>query len=124
METAALRPDKATRLEHLAIANDIRSRRAVVRRQLAAGELELVDAIVHPALGSARILDVLCWCPRVGRVKALKMLRAADVGPARRCREITLRQRHLLTLPAVHTTAQGAPIDEPPAPAPGQLELV
>jgi hypothetical protein len=83
------------RMAALERANVIRSRRAQLKRDLKAGRVRLHDLLVDTPdwLESAKVWDLLVHVPRVGRVKALKALRACDISPSKTFGGLTERQR-------------------------------
>ncbi len=74
------------RLRALRLANEIRSARAKLKKELASGEIELAQILAQPpeCVQTARVRDVLLALPKIGSVKAGRIL--ADCG-------ITLRRR-------------------------------
>lgn len=81
---------------HLELANGARARRADLKRGLAAGAIDLADAIHHKDAEGMRIYDLLVCVPRVGPIKARNILWAQMIGERRRCAELTLRQKGVL----------------------------
>lgn len=80
-------------LESLGKANHVRAARAQVKRDLAAGRIDWLQVLDHPDCQTMRILTVLLAMPRVGRVKAERMLQRARVSPSKTCGGLTHRQR-------------------------------
>lgn len=88
----------AQRLEALEKANRTRSARAELKRDLRAGRRMVVDVIADPpgCAASMTVLDALLAAPKVGRVKAARMLRVAGVSPSRPLGALSVRQRAAL----------------------------
>ena len=107
----------AQRMEALERANRIRTRRARYKKDLKAGRERLLDGLVDPPewLESAKILDVLLAVPKVGRVKANKILRGCAVSPSKTIGGLSPRQRTEL---AVAVGGRRPEVPDAPAPAP------
>jgi hypothetical protein len=87
-----------TILEHLALANEVRSKRASDKKKLKAGKLDPTGILEDPPRhwSTAEIIDLLIVLPRVGRVKAQKWLQAERVDPSTPIGQISLvKRRHL-----------------------------
>lgn len=126
-ESGNLRP---LRLAALQLANDARSGRAELKRQIAAGAVRVSDVLVDPPPGAtgisvaALLLSQRGW----GRVKTRRFLSSNDVTETRKLGELSQRQRELLAaelraLDPIATrlrqrTAAGTPAAEPPAAMP------
>lgn len=85
-------------LEHLAVANEVRFKRAADKKLIRQGRLAPADLLRDtPAHWcSAMIVDLLLAMPRIGRVKAHDWCKMESVTPTRRIRELSTRQRHML----------------------------
>lgn len=90
------------RMDALARANRIRTYRAALKRDVAAGRKSAVDVIVagaDPVVGGDRrletmpVYELIRAVPKVGRVKADKILRHARVSPSKTLGGLTQRQR-------------------------------
>jgi hypothetical protein len=83
------------RLDALRTANRIRSLRAQLKRDLKAGRVSIGVLLLDPPayLESAKVLDMLLALPKVGRVKATKVLGSARVSPSRTFGGLSRRQR-------------------------------
>jgi hypothetical protein len=83
------------RIQALQIANEVRSRRSALKRDLKAGRQSAVLLIADPPawLQSMKVLDLLTAMPRVGRVKAARVLRATAVSPHKTVAGLSERQR-------------------------------
>jgi hypothetical protein len=94
-ESGNLRP---LRLAALQLANDARSGRAELKRQIASGAVRVSDVLVDPppvAAGisvAALLVSQRGW----GRIKSRRFLSSNDVGETRKLGELSQRQRELL----------------------------
>lgn len=73
------------RLAGLAMANEVRSWRAKVKKELKKRERRLAPLLlpeVHERLQTMRVFDLLMACPRVGPVKADALCRQLGVRPS------------------------------------------
>jgi hypothetical protein len=82
----------------LARANEIRVRRAQLKRDLRAGRERVTDLLLEPPawLETAKVYEVMLAVPKVGRVKADKMLRLHAISPSKTVGGLSLRQRSAL----------------------------
>lgn len=89
-------PDQ--RLEALQRANAIRSRRARLKQELRAGQVNVVELILQPPayLRRARVAEVLSWAPKLGKVKVERLLLLMRISATTRLASITERQRREL----------------------------
>jgi hypothetical protein len=83
------------RMEALQKANEIRSQRAQLKRQLKSGELEIVDVLREPPefLRTAKVIDLLLVVPKFGRVKATRVLTRCRISQAKTVGGLSERQR-------------------------------
>lgn len=94
-ESSNLRP---LRLAALQLANDARSGRAELKRQIAAGNVRLAEVLTDPppeATGislAALLLSQRGW----GRIKTRRFLSSNDLSETRKLGELSQRQRELL----------------------------
>ena len=82
-------------------ANHVRSRRAKLKQELRAGKVRLEQILATPAdyLASAEVFDMLVAVPKIGPVKAARLLTIARINPSKTVGELTERQRtHLIEL--------------------------
>jgi hypothetical protein len=90
-------PDRSVeqRREALELANEVRSQRAALKRDLKAGRLGFLELLAKTPewLLSARVYDIVLACPRAGRAKVDKAFALARVSPAKTFAGITYRQR-------------------------------
>jgi hypothetical protein len=73
------------RMDALGRANEIRSRRAQLKRDLKAGRESIHALLMSPPdwLESAKVLDILLHVPKYGRVKAQKTLQVCRISPSK-----------------------------------------
>jgi len=90
----------AQRREALEKANEIRSKRAQLKRDLKAGRISIYDLLVSPPhyIETAKVLDVLLAVPKYGRVKANKALRMCRISANKTVGGLSERQRTELVL--------------------------
>lgn len=83
------------RMEALARANEIRSRRAVLKQDLKFRRVDPLQVLaeVPPELETMKLYNLLVALPKVGRVKANKILRATKTSPAKTLGGLSSRQR-------------------------------
>jgi hypothetical protein len=83
------------RLEALARANEVRSRRAALKDALKRGEQDLRDVLAAPPeyLRTAKVLDLLMATPKLGRVKSARVLEQCRISPSKTVGGLSERQR-------------------------------
>jgi hypothetical protein len=88
-------PDRsvAQRKAALAEANRIRTRRAGVKRDLKHGRVNARAVLTDPDCATAKIVELLLAMPKVGRVKAHRMLTRARISPSKTIGRLSERQR-------------------------------
>lgn len=90
-------PDRSLEQRQAALsrAQEVRRRRAALRRDLRAGRADVAGLIASPPdwLESMKVYDLLLTLPWWGRVKATKALRAVHVSPTRTLGGLSTRQR-------------------------------
>jgi hypothetical protein len=76
-------------------ANEVRRARARLKQGLREGEVRLAEILVLPAdyLSTAEVFDLLVAVPKVGPVKAARLLNMAGVGQSKRVGGLSDRQR-------------------------------
>ncbi len=86
------------RLRALQHANEVRSARAQLKRDLAAGRIELARILARPPefAQTAKVLDLLLFLPKVGPVKAGRMLARCRIAHAKTLAGLSDRQRAAL----------------------------
>ena len=79
-------------------ANEIRSRRAELKRRMKAGTQPVVPLIVDPPdyLATAKVWDVLIAVPKWGRVKVNRLLMVHRISPSKTVGGLSERQRRAL----------------------------
>lgn len=97
MEMAGLAPERsvAQRLEALGRANEIRSRRATLKRELKVGRADVRGLLLDPPewLLTARVFDVMLAMPKWGRVKVNRLLVQLRISPSKTVGGLSQRQR-------------------------------
>ncbi|HEY8777900.1 MAG TPA: integration host factor, actinobacterial type [Gaiellaceae bacterium] len=83
------------RLRALEHANEVRSARAKLKRDLAAGEIELAQILAQPpaCARTARVRDLLLVLPQIGSVKAGRILARCGIAHAKTLAGLSDRQR-------------------------------
>lgn len=90
-------PDRSLqqRQDALLIANEIRSYRANLKRGIKAGRVSIVNLLCHPPdeIDTMKIFDLLLSMPKMGRVKANKMMNSCRISPSKTIGGMSERQR-------------------------------
>ena len=77
-------------------ATEARRRRAAVKQALRTGEVNLADVLAtaetDDVIAHAKVLDVLKALPRVGAVRAERVMERLDIAPNRRLRGLGRHQ--------------------------------
>src|SRR4030081_2519471 len=83
------------RREALQRANDIRSRRAQLKRDLKAGRQPIDELLLAPPeyQETAKVFDLLLAVPKYGRVKVNKILTQCRISPSKTIGGLSERQR-------------------------------
>jgi hypothetical protein len=83
------------RMDALQRANDIRSRRAQLKRDLKAGRQPIHELLLDPPeyLETAKVFDLLLAVPKYGRVKVNKILSTCRISPSKTIGGLSERQR-------------------------------
>lgn len=83
------------RMEALARANDVRSRRAQLKRDLKAGRESIEQLLLEPPafVETAKVFDLLLAVPKWGRVKVNKILTRCKISPSKTIGGLSERQR-------------------------------
>ena len=70
------------RMEALKRANDIRVRRAQLKKDLKDGRVQIEEVLVSPPeyVSTAKVFDMLMAVPKFGRVKAAKLLNQCRIS--------------------------------------------
>ena len=76
-------------------ANEIRTRRAQLKRDLKAGRTSIHQLLVEPPawVETAKVFDMLLAVPKYGRVKANKILTMCRISPSKTIGGLSQRQR-------------------------------
>jgi hypothetical protein len=82
-------------MEALRRANEIRSRRAQLKRDLKAGSVSITDIIEAPPdfMLTAKVFDVLMAVPKYGKVKATRYLNHCRISQGKTIGGLSDRQR-------------------------------
>ena len=100
-KTAAPERSLVQRMDALSKANEIRTRRAQLKRDLKAGRTSIHKMLLQPPewIETAKVLDMLLAVPKYGRVKAYKILTQCRISPSKTIGGLSERQRsELVTL--------------------------
>ena len=94
-QVAAPERSLVQRMEALQRANDIRSRRAQLKRDLKAGRVAIHELLTEPPtyVETAKVFDLLLAVPKYGRVKANKVLNVCRISPSKTIGGLSPRQR-------------------------------
>lgn len=96
-KSASQAPERSLdqRMEALRRANEIRSRRAQLKRDLKAGEISIVDVIADPPefVLTAKVFDMLMAVPKYGKVKATRFLNTCRISQGKTIGGLSDRQR-------------------------------
>ena len=86
------------RMEALQRANDVRSARARLKRNLKAGRQPIHELLLEPPeyLETAKVFDLLLAVPKYGRVKVNKILSQCRISPSKTIGGLSERQRREL----------------------------
>jgi hypothetical protein len=83
------------RMDALSRANEIRTRRAQLKRDLKAGRTSIHDLLLEPPeyIETAKVFDMLLAVPKYGRVKVNKVLLQCRISPSKTIGGLSQRQR-------------------------------
>jgi hypothetical protein len=86
------------RMEALKRANDIRVKRAQLKKDLKAGTVSIEQILGAPPeyVSTAKVFDILMAVPKFGRVKATRYLNQARISQSKTVGGLSDRQRHEL----------------------------
>jgi hypothetical protein len=86
------------RMDALQRANEIRTQRAKLKRDLKAGRASIHDLLKSPPeyLETAKVFDMLLAVPKYGRVKVNKILVTCRISPSKTIGGLSERQRNEL----------------------------
>ncbi len=85
-------------MDALQRANEIRTRRAQLKRDLKGGRVSIHDLLLNPPeyLETAKVFDMLLAVPKYGRVKVNKILVTCRISPSKTIGGLSERQRNEL----------------------------
>jgi len=94
-KTATPERSLVQRMDALQRANDIRTRRAQLKRDLKAGRATIYGLLLEPPeyVETAKVFDMLLAVPKFGRVKANKVLGQCRISPSKTIGGLSERQR-------------------------------
>jgi len=83
------------RLRALRQANEIRSRRAALKKELASGRVRIEDVLAQPPAyaKTAKVHDLLLAVPKVGPARVDRLLSHCRIAPSKTVGGMTERQR-------------------------------
>ena len=86
------------RMDALQRANEIRTRRAQLKRDLKGGRVSIHELLLNPPdyLETAKVFDMLLAVPKYGRVKVNKILVTCRISPSKTIGGLSERQRNEL----------------------------
>jgi hypothetical protein len=97
VDTATAVPERTSeqRARALRRANEIRSARAQLKRDLKAGKAKIEKLLLDPPeyVMSAKVFDMILAVPKYGRVKANKILSQCRISPSKTIGGLSERQR-------------------------------
>lgn len=87
------------RLDALRRANEIRSRRARLKKDLKNGTVKIDQILGEPPdfIKTAKVVDILLAVPNCGKVKSAKLLNHCRISPNKTVGGLSERQRRELT---------------------------
>ena len=82
-------------MDALQRANEIRTRRAQLKKDLKGGRVSIHQLLLEPPefLETAKVFDMLLAVPKYGRVKANKILQTCRISPSKTIGGLSQRQR-------------------------------
>lgn len=82
-------------MDALRKANDIRTRRAQLKKELKSGDKDIIEVLMSPPdyLVTAKVIDLLLVVPKFGRVKATRVLTRCRISQAKTVGGLSDRQR-------------------------------
>ena len=86
------------RMDALHRANDIRSRRAQLKKDLKSGRVQISDVISDPPdyVMTAKVFDMLLAVPKYGKVKATRFINHCRISQGKTVGGLSERQRNEL----------------------------
>jgi S13-like protein len=88
------------RMDALKRANEVRTKRAQLKRDLKAQRKSIYDVLLEPPewAKTMKVFDLMLACPKYGRVKVNKVLQACRVSPSKTVGGMSQRQRIAMIL--------------------------
>jgi hypothetical protein len=82
-------------MEALKRANDIRVRRAQLKKDLKEGRVQIDELLLDPPdwVSTAKVFDMLMAVPKLGRVKAARLLNQCRISQSKTVGGLSERQR-------------------------------
>jgi hypothetical protein len=100
VQSSSAAPERSLdqRMEALKRANDIRSKRAQLKRDLKAGKVRIQTLLMDPPeyVQTAKVIDMLMAVPKYGRVKTNRILTNCRISPSKTIGGLSERQRNEL----------------------------
>ena len=97
VKTSAAAPERSLdqRMDALKRANDIRTARAKLKKDLKAGKASIHALLLDPPdyVMTAKVFDMLLAVPKYGRVKANRILNQCRISPSKTIGGLSERQR-------------------------------
>lgn len=97
VKTSAAAPERSLdqRMDALRRANDIRTARAKLKRDLKAGKANIHALLLDPPeyVMTAKVFDMLLAVPKYGRVKTNRILNQCRISPSKTIGGLSQRQR-------------------------------
>jgi hypothetical protein len=93
--TSAPERSLVQRMDALQRANQIRTRRAQLKRDLKGGRVSIHELLLDPPdyVETAKVFDMLLAVPKYGRVKVNKILNVCRISPSKTIGGLSQRQR-------------------------------
>ena len=115
-------------MEALKRANDIRVRRAQLKKDLKDGRVQIEEILLDPPewVETAKVFDMLMAVPKLGRVKAARLLNSCRISQSKTVGGLSERQRaELVSLFNQVSSAAGSAMasrmaDEPSSSSPAR----
>jgi hypothetical protein len=99
-KTSAAAPERSLdqRMEALKRANDIRTQRAQLKKDLKGGRVKIQTLLLDPPeyVQTAKVFDMLLAVPKYGRVKTNRILNQCRISPSKTIGGLSERQRNEL----------------------------
>jgi transposase len=82
-------------IENLILANQVRSKRALLKKDIAAGAVDLRRILIDPPsyAENATVRTLLMEIPKVGKIKAARILSRTQLGTSKTVGSLTDRQK-------------------------------